>query len=80
MVRFNLKVHPKQRTMYIPTTLLNVIGMNPIAIPNSSITVLYNSEIDTIMVVKELEHVLRGLRLELKAKTAPRPSPTMEKS
>lgn len=80
MVRFNLKVHPKQRTMYIPTTILNVIGMNPIAIPNSSITVLYNSEIDSVMVVKELEHLVRGLRLELKAKTAPRQSTSSEKN
>lgn len=60
--------------MYIPTTLLNVIGMKPIAIPNSSIAVLYNSEIDAVMVVKELEHLLRGLRLELKARMEPRQS------
>lgn len=72
LVRFKLKVHPKQKVMYIPTTLRSVIGMNPIAIPNSSIAVMYNSETDLVMVVKELEHLLRGLRLELKAKTAPR--------
>lgn len=72
MVRFKLKVHPKQKVMYIPVTLRSVIGMKPIAIPNSSTAVLYNSETDLVMVVKELEHLLRGLRLELKAKMAPR--------
>ena len=73
-MRFNLKVHPKQKIMYIPRTLLNVIGLNPIAIPNSSVAVLHNSETDPSLVVKELEHLLRGLRLELKAKMAPRQS------
>jgi hypothetical protein len=70
LVRFNLKVHPKQKIMYIPRTLLNVIGLNPIAIPNSSVAVLHNSETDPLIVVRELEHLLRGLRLDLKAKTA----------
>jgi len=70
LVKFNLKVHPKQKIMYIPRTLLNVIGLNPIAIPNSTVAVLHNSETDLSLVVKELEHLLRGLRLELKAKTA----------
>lgn len=72
MVRFKLRVHPKQRLMYIPMNLLGVIGMNPVAIPNHSVAVLYNSETDPVMVVKGVEHILRGLRLELKAKTPPR--------
>ena len=74
LVRFNLTVHPKQKVMYVPRTLLNVISLNPIAITNSSITVLYDSETDPLIVVKELEYLLRGLRLELKAKMAPRQS------
>jgi hypothetical protein len=60
--------------MYIPRTLINVISLNPIVIPNSSVAVLYDSETDPLIVVKELEPLLKGLRLELKAKMAPKQS------
>lgn len=69
MVEFDLKVHPKQRTMYIPKELVKIIGTEPTAIPNAFTILLFKKDEDIQKVIGSLEIILQDLKFQQKVTT-----------
>lgn len=60
---FELKIHKKQRTMYIPKTLHNILGLEVTAIPNMHSVYIFPKTLSIkdairslIVIKKELEY------------------------
>ena len=60
---FELKIHKKQRTMYIPKTLHNILGLEVTAIPNMNSVYIFPKTLNKkdavrslIVIKKELEY------------------------
>ena len=58
---FELKIHKKQRTMYIPKELLNALGTEVTATPDRSSVFLYPKGLSTKDAIRSLEAIKEDL-------------------
>jgi hypothetical protein len=62
----------KEKTMYLPQELINIISESPIALPNAYAVVLYNPKLTTSQIKRSLEILLQHLehQIEIEKETA----------
>jgi len=65
MVEFALKINRGQKVMYIPKEIINTLGFEWKAIPNSAALVAFARDADLRTVEKSVEIILADLSLRL---------------
>jgi len=63
MVKFNLKIHPKQRLCYVPKELYEVIGTNPEVVPDAFAALFFKKDTPPEKIIKSIEIILEDLKL-----------------
>jgi len=69
MVKFTLKIHPKQRLCYIPKALYEIIGKNPEVVPDAYAALIFNRETPSDKIIKSVQIILEDLRLRFEGES-----------
>lgn len=61
MVKFDLKIHKKQRTMYVPKELHETLGTNVKAVPNMRGVFMFPENLSTLDAIRSLKAIQEDL-------------------
>lgn len=68
MVEFKIKIHPEQRLAYFPKEIVQALGFELKAVPNSAAVLLFPQSADPEDVIKSLQLIEAELQHSLKLK------------
>ena len=78
-LEFNLKAHPKNRIMYLPQKIFNILGTNITAVPNRTAVICYNAQTPITDVLYSLDIIQADLKhlVEIEARKTKENNPNV---